>query len=564
MPTISQTKLSPSMVLALFLALLPFHSASAQVPQAAPRYPVRGTVLNSVTGEPIHGALVQIYTTRQRSVLTGADGAFQFAEVPAGTVNLGVQKPGYFTLQAIQSPRAQAVFAVSGPDQPPVVIKLVPEAVISGHVTGDGGEPVENFPVQVLAERIENGKRMRAPAQAVQTNEEGEFRLAELQPGKYFIFAGSSSRPDSFIPGAQPQARGYPASFYPNASELAGANAVEVTAGQRVELNFDLRSQPFHRISGTVSGYPQNSGVNIQVSNAAGQQTPVGLQFNPATGTFRTQWMAAGAYTLTLEARDPQNGQAYFAAQKVNLTTDLAGVHLQLLPGLNIAVNARVEKTRSDSPEPQRSIFTFTGGSGRMVRREMVVPVNVYLQRQDGPFAQPQFAAQVGETEGSGLQIEGVPPGVYSVQVAPNGPWYVQSARSGSLNLLTQNLTVEAGSAVQPIEIVLRDDFATLSGSVALSADTNAATLIAIPEGGQPRIEGIERALTPTGTNAPLPFEMQRLAPGTYKVFAVDRPDDFEYGNPEVLRKYSGKMREITLEPNQQGKVELDLVHVGE
>jgi hypothetical protein len=200
-----------------------------------------------------------------------------------------------------------------------------------------------------------------------------------------------------------------------------------------------------------------------------------------------------------------------------------------------------------------------------MVRRQMVVLVNVYLQRQDG-FAQQQYAAQVGEAEDSGLQIPGVPPGVYSVQVTPNGPWYVQSARSGSLNVLTQPLTVEAGSAVQPIEVVLRDDFASLDGSVALGADTTAATLIAIPEGGQPRIEGIERALITAGTNAPqtLPFEMQQLAPGTYKVFAVDRPDDFEYGNPEVLRKYSGKMREITLEPNQQGKIELEMIHVGE
>jgi hypothetical protein len=326
-----------------------------------------------------------------------------------------------------------------------------------------------------------------------------------------------------------------------------------------------LHSQPFHRINGTVSGYPQNSGVNFQVTNAAGQQVPVGLQFNQATGTFRTQWMPAGSYTLTLETRDPQNGQAYFAAQKVNLASDIAGVHLLLLPGLNIVVNARVEKTRSDSPEPQPGTFAFTSGSGRMVRRQMVVLVNVYLQRQDG-FAQQQYAAQVGEAEDSGLQIPGVPPGVYSVQVTPNGPWYVQSARSGSLNLLTQNLTVEAGSAVQPIDVVLRDDFASLGGSVALGADTTAATLIAIPEGGQPRIEGIERALTPASTNAPqtLPFEMQQLAPGTYKVFAVDRPDDFEYGNPEVLRKYSGKIREITLEPNQQGKIELEMIHVGE
>jgi hypothetical protein len=57
---------------------------------------------------------------------------------------------------------------------------------------------------------------------------------------------------------------------------------------------------------------------------------------------------------------------------------------------------------------------------------------------------------------------------------------------------------------------------------------------------------------------------MGQLAPGNYKILAVDRPDDFEYGNPDVLRKYLSKAREISLVPNQQAKIELELVHVGE
>jgi hypothetical protein len=137
----------------LLLALSPVPAFGAQFAQGAASYPIRGTVLNAVTGAPIRGALVQIYANRQRSVLTGADGSFQFADVPAGTVNLNVQKPGFFTAQAIQSPRAQASFAISGPDQPPVVLKLIPEGVITGHISGDGGEPVENLSVRILAER---------------------------------------------------------------------------------------------------------------------------------------------------------------------------------------------------------------------------------------------------------------------------------------------------------------------------------------------------------------------------------------------------------------------------
>ena len=113
--------------------IFPVNVWGGQTSQSAQRYAIRGTVVNSITGEGVRGALVQINTNRQRSVLTGADGTFAFAEVPAGTLYINVLKPGYFTLQAIQSPRAQVVFAVSGPAQQPVVIKLVPEGVISGH-----------------------------------------------------------------------------------------------------------------------------------------------------------------------------------------------------------------------------------------------------------------------------------------------------------------------------------------------------------------------------------------------------------------------------------------------
>src|SRR4029077_3795028 len=98
-----QARLVWPRTLSLLLALFPFPTFGAQFAQSDAAYPIRGTVINSVTGEPILGVLVQSYSNRQRSVLTGADGSFQFANVPAGTVNLSVHKPGFFTAQAIQS-----------------------------------------------------------------------------------------------------------------------------------------------------------------------------------------------------------------------------------------------------------------------------------------------------------------------------------------------------------------------------------------------------------------------------------------------------------------------------
>jgi hypothetical protein len=565
-----QARLVWPRTLSLLLALFPFPTFGAQFAQSDAAYPIRGTVVNSVTGEPIRGVLVQIYSNRQRSVLTGADGGFQFADVPAGTVNLSVHKPGFFTAQAIQSPRAQASFAVSGPDHPPVVLKLIPEGVISGRISGDGGEPLEDLSVRILAERIENGKKMRMILKGATTDEQGEYRIADLQPGKYFVFVGASNNIEAFAaPPTQQGVRGYAGTFYPNGNDFATANAVEVVAGQRAEINFNLRSQLFHRISGTVSGYPRGTaGINLQVTDAAGQQMQAGLRFDQAGGTFRTLWLPAATYTLTAEMRNPESGQVYFAAQNLNLTSDIADVHLQLAPGLNIPVRFQVERTRSDTPATQTQTF-FVGGGGRGARRGQVqvnAPARVVLIPEGAAPSPPQRFAQPGQGEDS-LEIAEVPPGIYAVQVFPNGLYYVQSARSGSLNLLEQNLTVAPGSSVDPIEIVLRDDFARLEGSVTLGAENDSATVIAIPEGGQPQMRGVDLSRpTPSvdTSHAAAVFEMGQLAPGNYKILAVDRPDGFEYGNPDVLRKYLSKAREISLVANQRAKIELEVVHIGE
>jgi hypothetical protein len=424
--------------------------------------------------------------------------------------------------------------------------------------------------VRILAERIENGKKVRVLLKGASTDEQGEYRIADLQPGKYFVFVGASNNIQAFAaPPTQQGVRGYVGTFYPNGNDFATANAVEVAAGRRAEINFNLRSQLFHRISGTVSGYPRGTaGINLQVTDAAGQQMQAGFRFDQASGTFRTLWLPAGTYTLTAEMRNPESGQVYFAAQNLNLTSDIADVHLQLAPGLNVPVRFRVERTRSDTPATQTQTF-FVGGGGRGARSRQVqvnAPARVTLIPEGGAPSPPQRLAQPGEGEDS-LEVAEVPPGIYAVQVFPIGPYYVESARSGGVNLLEQNLTVAPGSWVDPIEIVLRDDFASLEGSVTFGAESDSATVIAIPEGGQPQMRGVDLSRpTPSvdTSHAAAVFEMGQLAPGNYKILAVDRPDDFEYGNPEVLRKYLSKAREISLVANQRAKIELEVVHIGE
>src|SRR5438552_15425577 len=60
------------------------------------KYKLEGTVINSVTGEPVPRALVQLNGAVMETVLTGPDGRFHFAAVPEGQIAVSARKPGFF------------------------------------------------------------------------------------------------------------------------------------------------------------------------------------------------------------------------------------------------------------------------------------------------------------------------------------------------------------------------------------------------------------------------------------------------------------------------------------
>ena len=53
-----------------------------------------GRLVNSLSGDPISGATVQIDELR-RTTTSGADGTFAFQDVPAGTYHVSVHSQGY-------------------------------------------------------------------------------------------------------------------------------------------------------------------------------------------------------------------------------------------------------------------------------------------------------------------------------------------------------------------------------------------------------------------------------------------------------------------------------------
>jgi hypothetical protein len=532
-----------SLLIAPVLALAQLSSPQLQLNPAnstAPTFSVQGIVINPVTGLPVHAALVQIHFPRQSSLLTATDGKFRFDGIPQAPINLTVRKPGFFSEQELRQGAPSVDHPIQvGPDMPPVILKLVPEGVIYGRVTGPDGEPINNLPVRLLYGALTEGERNWQQRGGGQTDDEGEFRLFGLMPGIYYLEAGPrASQP---APGrATDPPRGYGAAYYGGGSDMASAAPIEITPGKQIRADLSLPSEPLHQISGLVVGAAAGMPANVQLFTPEGQSVPVGIQTNPQDGAF-TGFVPSGSYVLKANVYG-KGGPVGVGSQPLTVTGDTAGIILNVGPTAIVPVTVDLRSTRNLAPNPQPN------------QQQMV---SVQLIPQGSVIRNIHSSTMEGPPENRSLVVRNVEPGVYRVRVRPFGSWYVESARRGPANLLTDDLSIDAGDVGAPIEIVLRDDLAALSGIILSRGQPAPGIVILAPD---------SRAQTPiTFVLGPQgKFERRDLPPGEYRVFAFDRVDGLEYTSPEAMRSFSSATQLVRLAPNGEATVNLELQTRGE
>jgi hypothetical protein len=517
--------------------------APAQLQPAANNsvtYPLDGVVLNSATGEPIRAALVQVHARAQISVLTGTDGKFHFEGLAQGPNNVSVRKPGFFSEQ--QDPRRNNLVQVSANMQS-VVLKLVPESVIYGRVTDQNGEPAERLPVKLMYQNVENGE-MRWQQRGAQTNEDGEFRMFGLQAGTYYLKAGPSSTPTDQGPNlSQRRRQGYAGTYYPGAPDLASATAIKAVPGQEFRADLNLKTAPFYQVTGTVVGSPLGVPYGVRFLTKEGEPLPSGVGINTSTGSFIASSIPAGPYIIKAFATIGNGQQMLIANLPLDVNSDVAGVRLVLGQPATIPVNVEFHL----SP---KSNSGFNPGRAQ--------PISVELISSKSALSVQRFqASPEGPPENRSLAIRNLEPGIYNVQIRPSGPWYVESAQCGSTNLLTRELVVTTGGSGQPIEVVLRDDFATIEAVVLSDGRATPATVLVISENNS-------TMATTLFVNESGKLQKTNLAPGEYRVFAFDRVDGLEYANPEAMRPYLTGAQFIRVAPGGQASLNLELQKRGD
>jgi len=227
----------------------------------------------------------------------------------------------------------------------------------------------------------------------------------------------------------------------------------------------------------------------------------------------------------------------------VNVTGNTSGLRLTVGPVLPAPITARAESV-TPSQEPATDAAT--------VERSL----RVQFRSLESAFRDNQSSFEMRENSPV-LEARDLLPGSYVVEVNAWGRWYVQSARSGSVNLLREPLVVPGVGHVPPIELVLRDDGATVTGTVkAASPETTTVLIVADFAPMQTPV-----TLNPDHSGH---FSAVNLAPGSYKVYAFDSVEQLEYANPLVLREYDARAARVNLSAAGAADVSLDLIQLGE
>jgi Carboxypeptidase regulatory-like domain len=501
---------------------------------ASGKYSLSGTVSNSVTGAPISRALVQLVAASARSTLTDNQGRFHFEELPASDVTLSARKPGFFSEQEVAQSGSAATPETFhlGQDTPVAALKLTPEGVIFGRMSSDG-QPVEAVPVKLISPRIRDGRKVWEQSGYATPDEDGDFRISGLLPGTYYIAAGPNASLSSL--GINTQASGYSEVFYPGVSDIASAEPFELAAGQQVEADFSLKPERVFQVSGTIHVFHPVKGINLQFVNSLGDAGSFPYRFDPVSGGFVSS-VTAGAYTLRAQAFE--NGEVGVAELPLSVSSNLSGVALALAPAASIPVLVSAD---------------FVTAQGKRMAESEMPSFNMHFVSSDFQLTSADYwAISKGEGKQRKVSFENVQPGRYAAEVNPDGSYYVESARCGGTDLLRDDLTVTAEAHLPAIEVVLRDDGASLD--ISLPATPVKATVLLVPDRAPRQVQhGLD--------SGRLRFE--GLAPGGYSVLAFDNTDKLEYKNPEVLSPYLGSAVHVTLGPRQNSSITLQAIQVG-
>ena len=529
-----------TLLVTILLLIAMQRSAVAQAARAEAgrgTYRIAGTVVSKTDGHLLANARVTISDTKNSQkvefVITSEDGKFEFNGLPAGKYSLTGRKRGFIPAAYDEHEQfSTAIVTGAGLDTETLVLKLAPDAVLTGRVLDETGEPVRGARVTVYYDDHSEGVGQIHPFRSTQTDDLGVYEITPLRPGTYFVSASAkpwyaihphtepaNTESNGHAVAAQVVDRSldvaYPLTYYPDVTEADDALPIPIRGGERLQVDIHMNPVPALRLKFRVPG-EGNGGYSIPRLEQSAFDGATPGEFDGvrmvSPGIFEMTGIPAGRYNIRTQG--PGGGGQM---NGVDVSKDGEEVDTSTVEALS-NVNVSVQLAGGTAPP--------TG-------------LNVGLRSGGRQFAGVQTVDSKGEAEFQGLAA-----GRYELLAWSSGKRYSISRISAEGAEVTgHTLTVTPGASPS-VSLSLVAGSVSVRGTAKKAGKGFAgAMVVLVPKNPEENRDLFRRDQSDLdGT-----FSLPDVVPGSYTVLAIENGWDLDWSQPGVIAVFAkhGKVIEV-------------------
>lgn len=496
---------------------------------------IRGTVIDTRTGQPLPGATVAAHgiwgAEGRSSTGTAADGTFSLRGLPAGRYRVEASQSGY-----VDSSRSRDGFRggngmislSAGQNVDDVVVRLAPAGSIAGKIVNGTELPLTGILVSAMKASYRDGHREFSEAHTAFTDDHGEFRITGLGPGHYFVKA---TAPRGWEKGPAPSQLYVPV-FYPGVTDSTLAQPADLRPGDELNaINLTLNLQRVVHVKGRILNSNGRPAKGAEVSLTQLPATGYTIEAEADMfGKFDIGAVPPGTYLLESQfSQDPESTHTLIGRATVSVAeTNVDVPDVTVYPGATVSGRVRVE------------------GDGKVSLGRTRVTLKPVSDGGDvtGTFLQPDGSFEFSDvTEGSyRIQLSSPPDGYY---------------RKGSEDGDEASLVVSHGHA-PPVEIRLGSGAGQLQGAVYADGENQhpapGAAVVLIPDATrQSSFENYKFAAADRSGK----YVLRSIPPGEYLILAFEELERDAYMDPGFVRQYQDAGKTIRIEQGASLTVDL-------